>query len=141
MVFRFLSQCIYVCTCVYIPGFLVLWFLSFCLSVCMYVLACIYLGFGFIRFSGFYLGVCMYVPVCTYLVFCFQASVLVYLCTYWLNPNTYAMRRQGLGTTVVCLSFISFWISFQIEKSLKYSKNIKLFTLLTTCNRSDFKTF
>ena len=32
-VLRFLSQCIYVCTSMYLPGFLVLRFSGFCLSV------------------------------------------------------------------------------------------------------------
>ena len=70
-VFRFLSQCIYVCTCVYILGFFGFMVFRF-LSQCTYICTCLYiLGFLVLRFSGFCLSVFMYVPVCIYLGFWF----------------------------------------------------------------------
>ena len=69
-VLRFLSQCIYVCTSMYVPGFLVLRFSGFRLSVFIMYQCVRTWVFGFKVFR--FLSQCIYyVPVCPYLGFWF----------------------------------------------------------------------
>ena len=52
-------------------------------------------------------------------------------------PGFLVLRFSGLSQ---CIYYVLIWVSFQIEVT-KIFKNIKLFTLLTTCNQSDSGNF